>query len=187
MKKVREICDKHKTLLIIDEIQTGMGRTGNLFAFQHEKIMPDMILVAKGIASGFPMGVVIMNERVNDTLYAGCHTNTFGGNPFVCAVANETLNILEEDDLINKAKILGTYFVDKLKACKMPVVREIRGEGLMIGIDLKVRCGKYAKKLQEHGIIVLPTFTTVLRLLPPLIISKEDIDYAVKIIYDCLI
>jgi LysW-gamma-L-lysine/LysW-L-ornithine aminotransferase len=180
--KVKKICDEHNTLLVIDEIQSGMGRTGKIFAVEHFNIKPDMICMAKGIASGLPMGLTLINEKVSEKLFNGCHTNTFGGNPLVCAGALAVLNYIEENKLLENADDVGSYFISELNKIDSKLIREVRGKGLMIAIELKVKCSIYAKKLQDKGLLVIPTGSTILRLLPPIIFSKENADEAVEII-----
>jgi LysW-gamma-L-lysine/LysW-L-ornithine aminotransferase len=186
-KEVRQICDDAGALLVIDEIQTGMGRTGKLLAIDHYGIKADMICMAKGLAAGLPVGAVMMTDAVSEKLFSGSHTNTFGGNPLVSAAGIATLDYIDENGLLKKAEGLGDYFVQEIKNLKSPIIREVRGAGLMIGIELKVKCSDYTKSLQDKGIIVIPTGANVLRLLPPLIISKEQIDSALGIFREVLV
>ena len=175
-RKVKEICSMNGALLVIDEIQTGMARTGRLFAIEHFGIRPDIMCLGKGLSGGMPVGAVLITEEISAKLYPGCHTNTFGGNPLVCAAGLATFDYIEQRGLIENAGDVGDYFVNKLKALQSPIVREVRGMGLMIAIELKIKASEYTKRLQEEGVIVIPTGATVLRLLPPVIFSKENVD-----------
>ena len=183
---IRKICDEHNILLVIDEIQTGMGRTGKLFAIEHFGIQPDMMCLAKGLAAGLPIGAVLVSEKVSESMFGGCHTNTFGGNPLVCRAGIETLNYIEENNILENSREVGNYFIEKLREIDSPVVREIRGMGLMIAIELKSRVTRYAKELQDGGIITIPTGSNVIRLLPPLILSKENVDSMIPVFRDVL-
>lgn len=185
-KSVQKLCNEKNILLIIDEIQTGMGRTGKLFATEHFDIQPDMITLAKGICAGIPAGALLINDKVSDKLYNGCHTNTFGGNPLISASGIATLDYIEQNNLLQNATEVGQYFIDELKKIDSELIREIRGMGLMIAIELKTKCSKYAKMLQEKGLLVIPTGATVLRFLPPIIFSKENVDETTKIINSVL-
>jgi LysW-gamma-L-lysine/LysW-L-ornithine aminotransferase len=185
-KEVKKICEEKGALLVIDEIQTGMGRTGKLLAIEHFGISPDIICMAKGLAGGMPVGAVLIKNHISEKLFSGCHTNTFGGNPLVCTAGLATLDYIEKNNLLMNAKETGNYFVSRLKKINSPIIREIRGYGLMIAIDLKVKCTEYTRKLQDNGIIVIPTGSTVLRLLPPIIFSKENVDEVMPIFERCL-
>ena len=181
--KVKKLCDVRGILLIIDEVQTGFCRTGKLFACEHF-VVPDILCLAKSIAGGVPMGAVVCNDKIN--VPKRSHTSTFGGNPLACAAAMVTIEFMENEDLVGRAAELGEYFLKKLKAIKSPKIREIRGLGLMIGIELKEKAGPYVKALMEKGIIALLAGKYVIRLLPPLVISKEDIDYVVDTLGEIL-
>ncbi len=178
-QKVRQLCNTKGALLIIDEVQTGFGRTGTLFACE-QFVVPDMLCLAKSMAGGIPMGAVLCNAKVSLPLRS--HTSTFGGNPIACAAALATLEVIEKEDLAEKAKILGAYFLEKLNRLKSSKIREVRGLGLMIGIELKEKAGRYVQALMEKGVIVLLAGSTVIRLLPPLVISKAEIDIVVDAI-----
>jgi acetylornithine/LysW-gamma-L-lysine aminotransferase len=164
-----------------------MGRTGKLFAIDHFNITADMICLAKGIASGLPMGAVLISEKISESLFYGSHTNTFGGNPLVCSAAIETLNIINDKRLLDNAAEVGSYFIDELKKIDSSLIREVRGLGLMIAIELKTKCTKYVKEMQDNGLLTIPTGANVIRILPPLIFSKENSDDAVKIIRNALL
>ncbi|MBN2367714.1 aspartate aminotransferase family protein, partial [Candidatus Woesearchaeota archaeon] len=185
--KVKELCEKHGALLVADECQTGMGRTGKLFAIEHFNVSPDMLCLAKGICGGIPAAAVLVTEEIASKMYSGCHTNTFGGNPLVCAAGLATLNYIESNNLLENANEVGEYFVRKLREIDSPIVREVRGKGLMIAVELKVRMGQYAKEMQDEGLIVMPTGSTILRLLPPLILTKENVDEAVEVMKRVLV
>jgi len=178
-QKVKEFCNTRGALLIIDEVQTGFGRTGTLFACE-QFVVPDILCLAKSMAGGIPMGAVLCNDKVS--LPVRSHTSTFGGNPIACAAALATLEIIEKENLAENAKTLGAYFLEQLNRLKSSQIREVRGLGLMIGIELKEKAGRYVQALMEKGIIVLLAGSTVIRLLPPLVISKEEIDIVVDAI-----
>ena len=174
LKAVRSRCDQQGALLIVDEVQTGFGRTGRLFAIDHFQVEADFICAAKSIAGGLPMGATLLHEKLG-RFETGIHGSTFGGNPLVCAAARETLKILNEEQLIQNAELMGAYFMEELRKLKSPMIREIRGMGLMIGIELKQKVAPTIRKLAEQGVLVLPAGLTVLRFLPPLVITKEQI------------
>lgn len=175
---LRHLCNARGALLIVDEVQTGYGRTGTMFACERIAVVPDLICLGKAIAAGVPMGAVGMGSRVSG-LTPGIHGSTFGGNPLACAVANAVLDIFEEEQLVQRSAELGDYFLQRLNAIDAPLVREIRGQGLMIGIELRQRAMPLVMELMERGIVALNAGTTVLRLLPPLVITKEQIDVVV--------
>jgi [amino-group carrier protein]-gamma-(L-lysyl/L-ornithyl)-L-glutamate aminotransferase len=182
-RAVRDLCDSQGILFIMDEVQTGFGRTGTLFACE-QFVEPDLLCVAKSLAGGIPMGAVLCSEAVNVPMKS--HTSTFGGNPLACAAAIATLEVIEKEKLSEKAGALGSYFLEGLKALKSDKIREVRGLGLMIGIELKEKAGPYVQALMEKGIIVLLAGANVIRLLPPLVITKEEIDQALKALQDVL-
>lgn len=174
----RQITRSVGALLIFDEVQTAF-RTGAWFACQHADISPDLLCVAKGLANGVPVGATLMTEDVALAIPAGAHGSTFGGNPLACAAGLATLEALAEDGLVSAAAELGQYFRQRLLDLAHPVVRDVRGLGLMLGVELKVRATPVLKALQERGVLALPAGTTVVRLLPPLILTRDDIDLAV--------
>ena len=178
MQAVRRACDEKGALLIIDEIQTGFGRTGRMFACEHFGILPDILTMAKGIAGGVPMGAIGIDRRVGE-IEKQSHTSTFGGNPLACAAATAAIDVLVVQDLPRHAAETGAYFVERLRAMASPRVREIRGLGLMIGIELKDKAGPVAQGLMQEGVLALLAGTTVLRFLPPLVITREQIDRVV--------
>jgi len=182
-QKIRQICDASGILLIIDEVQTGFGRTGTMFACE-QFVVPDMLCLAKSLAGGIPMGAVLCNDRIKVPIKS--HTSTFGGNPTACAAALATLQVIETEGLVEKSKTLGAYLLQELHKIESNKIREIRGRGLMLGIELKEKAGPYVQKLMEKGIIVLLAGATVIRLLPPLVITKEEIDAVVQALKDTL-
>ena len=185
IQAARQICDEKGALLIIDEIQTGFGRTGKMFAFQHFDVTPDLLCCAKSLAGGVPMGAVLIGEKVQN-LTPGTHGTTFGGNPLSCAAGIAAITAIEEEDLAGQAAEKGAYLMDKLRQIDSPLIREVRGMGLMVGIDLKQKVAPYLKALQEHNILALNAGMTVLRLLPPLVISYEQIDGLVAALTEVL-
>ena len=185
IQEARRICDERGALLIVDEIQTGFGRTGKMFAIQHFGVIPDLLTCAKSLAGGVPMGAVLISQKVQN-LKPGVHGSTFGGNPLSCAAANAALAVIEEEDLPGQAEAKGKYLIEKLKKLESPNIREVRGLGLMIGIELKHKVAPYIDILQEKKIIVLNAGMTVIRLLPPLVISYEQIDHLVEVLAEVL-
>jgi len=179
LQAIRKACDQKGALLIIDEIQTGFGRTGRLFACEHFGILPDIITMAKGIAGGVPMGAIGIDRRVGD-IEKQSHTSTFGGNPLACAAAVAAIDVLTGEDLPRRAAETGAYFVRRLREIESPRIREIRGLGLMIGIEMKDKAGPVAKALMQEGVLALLAGTTVLRFLPPLVITREQVDRVVE-------
>lgn len=182
LKKAKEICEKNNVLLIADEIQTGLGRTGKLFAYEHEGIKPDMIIVGKSLGGGcIPISVVLSSAEVLGVFKPGEHGSTFGGNPLACAVARESLKIIKDEKLVQKEAKLGKYFLAKLKTIKSKSIKEVRGTGLLIGIELYHEAGgarKYCEALMKVGLLCKETHDDVIRFAPPLIIEKKDLDWA---------
>ena len=185
MRAARRICDERGALLIVDEIQTGFGRTGKMFAVQHFDVMPDLLTCAKSLAGGVPMGAVLIGPNVKN-LTPGVHGSTFGGNPLSCAAANAALDVMKDEDLPAQAASKGAYLMEKLKAIQSPNIREARGLGLMVGIEMKQKVAPYLKILQERKIIALNAGMTVIRLLPPLVITHEQIDHLVEVLTEVL-
>jgi LysW-gamma-L-lysine/LysW-L-ornithine aminotransferase len=184
-KKAQDLCHQHGALLIIDEIQTGFGRTGKMFALEHFDLQPDLLCLAKSIAGGVPMGAVLLGERVGE-LSPGIHGSTFGGNPLAAAASLATLSVLVEEKLPQRAAELGAYLLEKLQALDSPLIRDVRGLGLMVGIEIKHKVAPYLQALTERGILAQPAGLTVIRLLPPLVISKEQIDQVVDTLTEVL-
>ncbi len=185
LRQAQELCREHGALLIIDEVQTGFGRTGRMFASEYYGLEPDLMCVAKSIAGGVPMGAVLMGARVGE-LQSQTHGTTFGGNPLACAAALAAIRYIETHHLPQRAAELGAYFMDKLRALDRPLIREVRGLGLMVGVELKQRAAGYLAKLMDAGVLALPAGPIVLRFLPPLVISREDLDTVVKVVGDVL-
>jgi acetylornithine/LysW-gamma-L-lysine aminotransferase len=177
IQAARRICDDRGALLIVDEIQSGFGRTGKMFAIEHFGVIPDLLCCA--------MGAVLIGQHVKN-LTPGVHGSTFGGNPLACAAAVAALGVLDEEDLPRQALVKGAYLMDQLKRIESPHIREVRGMGLMIGIELKQKVAPYIKALQENKIIVLNAGMTVIRLLPPLVISYQQIDRLVEVLTEVL-
>lgn len=174
LQGARELCDAVGALLIVDEVQTGFGRTGRMFACEHHDLRPDLMAVAKGIAGGVPMGAVLISERVQN-LRPGVHGSTFGGNPLACAAALAAIDYMLEHDLPGQAQRKGAWALERLRAIDARIIREVRGMGLMIGIELRRRATPYLKALMDEGVLALPAGSTVLRLLPPLVISDDEL------------
>jgi acetylornithine/LysW-gamma-L-lysine aminotransferase len=185
IQAARRICDERGALLIVDEIQSGFGRTGRMFAIQHYGVTPDLLTCAKSLAGGVPIGAVLIGDAVKN-LVPGAHSSTFGGNPLSCAAALATLSVIEEEDLPGQAAAKGAYLMEKLKAIQSPNIREVRGLGLMIGIEMKHKVTPYIKALQERKIIALNAGMTVIRLLPPLVISYDQINTLLAVLEEVL-
>jgi LysW-gamma-L-lysine/LysW-L-ornithine aminotransferase len=186
LRAVRRLCDERGVLLIIDEIQTGFGRTGRMFAIQHYGVTPDLLTCAKSLAGGVPMGAVLFSRHIKN-LTPGVHASTFGGNPLACAAAVAALHVMEEESLPRQAQVKGAYLLDKLRRIESSNIREVRGMGLMVGIEMKQKVAPYIKALQERNIIALNAGMTVIRLLPPLVISYQQIDHLVDVLSEVLV
>ena len=182
-RQVRELCDQRGILLILDEVQTGFGRTGTLFACE-QFVEPDMLCVAKSLAGGIPMGAVLCSDGVRVPVKS--HTSTFGGNPLACAAALASLDIILREGLPERARTLGEYFQKELRSIKSEKIREVRGLGLMLGIELKEKAGPYVQRLTGKGVVALLAGATVIRLLPPLVITKEEIDIVLSALKEVL-
>ena len=183
LKKVREICDRHNVLLILDEIQTGLGRTGKLFAEEHEG-ESDLTLIGKALSGGFyPISAVLSNKEALSIFQPGDHGSTFDGNPLACAVAREALRVIEEENLIEKSLFMGHYLKESIRNILSPYVKEVRGMGLLIGVELKKSAGgarKFCEALMGKGILCKETHKHVIRFAPPLTITKEELDWALE-------
>ena len=182
LKACADICKKNNVLMICDEIQTGLGRTGKLLAFQHEGIQPDGIVLGKALGGGLlPVSVFLSRKDVMDVFTPGDHGSTFGGNPLAAAVGKAALDVLIEEQLIERAAKLGTYFIKQLKNIESPLIKEVRGKGLLIGLEINASYSAHdiCLKLLGHGILTKETHHTVIRLAPPLIVTVEHIDTAV--------
>ncbi len=190
-KEVENICRKNNILLIADEIQTGLGRTGALFASDHENVRPDIIVIGKALSGGFyPVSAILADKVTLGLIQPGEHGSTFGGNPLGAAVAYAALEVIEEENLIENAKIMGEYILDYLEEIPKKNIREIRGKGLLIGVELNHELGgarRFAEILRDKGILVKETHTHILRLAPPLIIDKETVDWMLPILREVLL
>jgi len=191
LREVREICSHHHVTLIFDEIQTGLGRTGKLLADRHEEgAEPDVTLIGKALSGGFfPISAVLSNSEVLGVLRPGEHGSTFGGNPLGCAVASKALEVLVENHMAENAAEMGAYLIDRLNRIGSPLVKEIRGRGLMVGLELTPEAGgarKYCERLKDLGVLCKDTHTHTIRITPPLVIGKEEIDVAVACIENAL-
>jgi ornithine--oxo-acid transaminase len=190
LKAVRTTCDREAVLLIIDEIQSGLGRTGKMFAFQHEGIVPDGITVGKALGGGMlPVSAFVARNEVMDSFVPGNHGSTFGGNPLAAAVGLEALQVLEDEHLVERSAAQGAYLLKELSRIQSPAIREVRGKGLWIGLELDpeyVQARAVAEALLERGILAKETHETVLRIAPPLIIERAEIDMAVGTIEEVL-
>jgi len=185
LHQVRALCDQHNLLLILDEVQVGMGRTGTLFAHQHFGVTPDIMTLAKALAGGAPIGTMLAKAEIATAFVPGTHGSTFGGNPLVCAAAIATISTILEDGILNRAEEMGEYLVGELEELKSrfpQVVTEVRGIGLMIGMGLAIPGGDIVKKGHERGLLLNVTHDTVLRFVPPLIVSKQEVNEMIQIL-----
>lgn len=191
LKKAYEICKKNNVLFIADEIQSGLGRSGKLFAFMYEDIRPDVVIIGKALSGGcYPVSAVLSDKEVLGVFNPGDHGSTFGGNPLGAAIARESLKVLVEEKLIEKSYELGDYFRTKLKDINSPHVHEIRGKGLFIGVELKKEANgarRFCEALMKKGILCKETHVSVIRFAPPLVITKEEIDWAMERIKEVLL
>jgi len=185
LQGARQLCRERGALLIIDEVQTGFGRTGKLFACNHHDLEPDILVLGKSIAAGIPMGAVLLGPRVDD-LTPGLHGSTFGGNPLACAVGRTVLNIMQTEMLPERAAENGAYMLKRIKAIQSPLIREVRGSGLIIGIEIKQKVAPYLAALAEKGVLALPAGMTVIRLLPPLVITPYQIEKVLESLEEVL-
>ena len=184
LREVRKICDENDSLLIFDEIQSGLGRTGSMWASEHWKTVPDIMCLAKGIAGGVPMGVTLVRPDILAVMKKGEHSSTFGGNPLACAAATATLQALTQDGLVENAKNMGKKFLNGLEELKSKhaIIREVRGKGLMIGVELKFEVKDILMEGIKNGLLLLYSGRNILRFLPPLVISEEDIVKTLQIL-----
>lgn len=181
---VREMCDRHGLLLIFDEVQVGMGRTGKMFAYEHFDVTPDIMTLAKALAGGAPIGTMLAKDRFAQAFVPGTHGSTFGGNPLVCAAAIATIRTILEDGLLNRCEEIGEYLTGELEALgrRYPFVKEVRGVGLMIGMSLNIPAGDIVKKGHERGVLLNVVHDTVLRFVPPLVVTKQDITTMIAVL-----
>ncbi len=189
LEGLRELCDKKGILLVLDEIQTGVGRTGKLFAYQHSNITPDIITLAKALGNGFPIGAAVAREEIADTLQPGDHAATFGGNFLACRAALATLNVILEDDMCVQVTQKGQYLIDLLNemAPRFPFIKEVGGLGLMVRIELTVPGQEIVRQCLEAGLIINCIQGNILRFLPPFIITEDELKRAVKILEKVLL
>ncbi|MCL2397369.1 MAG: ornithine--oxo-acid transaminase [Defluviitaleaceae bacterium] len=191
LKDIRALCDKHKMLMICDEIQTGFGRTGKFFAFMHDGIRPDIVAIGKALGGGvYPVSAMLSDDEVMDVFRPGDHGSTFGGNPLGAAVGKAALEVLEEENLTQKSYELGEFFIDELKKMNSPYVKEIRGKGLFIGVEIKKECGEarpFCEKLMDLGLLCKETHQQTIRFTPPLVITKEELTKALESIRKVLV
>ena len=185
LRRAQELCREHGALFIVDEVQTGFGRTGRMFACEHHGLEPDLICVAKGIAGGVPMGAVLIHGRLGP-MPPRLHGSTFGGNPLACAAARAAIRFIEEEGLPERAAELGAWFIRELSGLGSSLVREVRGLGLMVGVELRRRVGPYLEALVERGVLALSAGTTVIRFLPPLVISREELSRVAEVLAEVL-
>ncbi|MBX6341141.1 MAG: aspartate aminotransferase family protein [Thermomicrobiaceae bacterium] len=185
LRRAREVASAAGALLIFDEVQTGL-RTGAWFACQHEGVAPDLLCLSKGLANGVPIGATLMTEAVAGALSGGVHGTTFGGNPLACAAALATLEAIEAEGLLARSAAVGAHLVEAIRALHHAKVREVRGRGLMIGVELRTRATPVLRALQERGVLALPAGSVVVRLLPPLILTEEQADAAVATLAEAL-
>ena len=185
LKELRHLCNKKNILLILDEVQCGIARSGDFFAFEKSKVKPDIVPIAKGIGGGFPIGAVLMNKKVASGMIAGSHGSTFGGNPLAMSVGNTVMDIVTKKSFLNNVKNLSKYFLESLNNIKSKhpkTIKEIRGKGLLIGIQLYKDPTKFIQKLMDNKLLTIRAAENVIRILPPLNVKKKEIDIAVKII-----
>ncbi len=191
LKEVRDLCDKLDILFILDEVQTGMGRTGKLFAYEHYGITPDIMTVAKGLGGGVPIGAMLATDKVASAFQPGNHASTFGGNPLVCAAAVATIETLLEDGFVlDQCNRMGEYFMEKLEQLKEKfpdLIKEIRGKGLLLGMELTREGDGIVKACLDNGILINCASGNVLRFIPPLIVQRKDIDQLVDVLYGILL
>lgn len=190
LKEVRAICNEANVLFIADEIQTGLGRTGKLFACDHEDVKPDVMIIGKALAGGFyPVSAVMTDQSILGLFQPGEHGSTFGGNPLGSAIARAALRVITDENLIENAAILGEYFMDQLEEIPSKLVKDVRGKGLLIGVELKDEAGgarRYCEKLRTKGILAKETHENTIRFAPPLVITKDVIDWALPLIREVL-
>ncbi|MBI3441133.1 MAG: ornithine--oxo-acid transaminase [Proteobacteria bacterium] len=190
LRDLRQLCTDKNVLMVLDEVQSGLGRTGKMFAFQHENVMPDVLILGKALGGGvLPVSAVVGTREVMGLFVPGSHGSTFGGNPLACAVGLEALSVLEEEGMVQNSAILGEYMLANLRGINSPLIREVRGKGLWIGVDFdpaKVSARSVCEKMMERGVLSKETHATIVRFAPPLTITREQIDGALKIFSEVL-
>ncbi|MDC0895832.1 aspartate aminotransferase family protein [Candidatus Pelagibacter sp.] len=185
LRELRKICNKKNILLILDEVQCGIGRSGDFFAFEKSKVKPDIVPIAKGIGGGFPIGAVLMNKKVASGMTAGTHGSTFGGNPLAMTVGNSVMDIISNKKFLKNVKRISEHFLSNLNKIKDEypnIIKEIRGRGLLIGIQLKIDQTKFIKMLMDNNLLTIRAAENVVRILPPLNVKKNEINQSLKII-----
>jgi acetylornithine/LysW-gamma-L-lysine aminotransferase len=189
LRGVEQLCRARGAMLVIDEIQTGFGRTGRWFGCEHHGLQPDIICLAKGLGAGFPMGAIAYTDRVQEKLYIGAHGSTFGGNPLASAAGLAAIQTYQDENLIARAAVMGAFFLRRLREelAAIALVRDVRGIGLMLAVELRQKAGPYIKALmEEHGVIALPAGPNAIRFLPPLIITENEIEIGVQALVNTL-
>ena len=186
LKEIEKICHENGIVFIVDEVQTGFGRCGTLFAHELFDVKPDIMTMAKGIGGGVPMGGILATEKVASAFVPGDHGTTFGGGPLVCAAANAVLDTIVDENILDNVNEVGDYFISELKKLDKDVIAEVRGKGLMVGLELTKPGAEYVDKLREAGFLINCTADKVLRFVPPLIITKEEVDEFVKALDEIL-
>ncbi|MEK6196070.1 MAG: ornithine--oxo-acid transaminase, partial [Deltaproteobacteria bacterium] len=190
LKEAKRICEENNVVLILDEIQTGLGRTGKLLAEEHDHVEADLTLIGKALSGGFyPVSAVLSNSEVMNVLQPGEHGSTFGGNPLACAISRTALKVLQEEGMIENAANMGSYFLNSLQSIADDRVAEVRGRGLLIGMEFKPEAGgarQYCEKLMRAGILCKETHDNIIRFAPPLVISRDDVDWAIETIAKAL-
>ena len=185
LRELRKICDKKKILLILEEVQCGVGRSGKFFAFEYAKVKPDIVPIAKGIGGGFPIGAVLMTKKVASCMVPGTHGSTFGGNPLAMSIGNAVLDQIFKKGFLKNVKKISAYFhkeLNKIKNDYPKIIQEVRGIGLLIGLKLFNNQIKFIKKLENNKLLTIKAAENVVRILPPLNVSKSEVDLAIQII-----
>ncbi len=179
LKECQRICRKHRILLIADEIQTGLGRTGKLFACDYEKVRPDIVIIGKALSGGYyPVSAILCDNRIMNVLHPGDHGSTFGGNPLASAIGIAALEVIVKERLPQRSYRLGTWFMNELRKINSPIIKQVRGKGLLIGVELKKKARKYCERLMNLGILAKETHQMVVRFAPPLVIKKKELQWA---------
>ncbi|KPJ72322.1 ornithine--oxo-acid aminotransferase [candidate division TA06 bacterium DG_78] len=179
LKRCYDICKKNRVLFIADEIQTGLGRTGKFFACDYEKVRPDIVIIGKALSGGcYPISAILCDNHIMNVLHPGDHGSTFGGNPLASAIGSAALDVIIREKLAQRAYKLGNWFMNELKKIESPRIKEVRGKGLLIGLELKKKARKYCERLMEYGILAKETHETVVRFAPPLVITKKELQWA---------
>jgi predicted acetylornithine/succinylornithine family transaminase len=188
LSSVREICDRHGIMLIVDEVQTGIGRTGKLFAYEHSGIKPDIMTLAKALGNGFPVGAMMATDKIAQAFTPGNHASTFGGNPLAMAAAKATLKTILQEGVLENCQKMGDYFLSQLKKLqqKHKIINEVRGKGLMLAAVLSIEAGDIVDKCLQKGLLINSTGGKTLRFVPPLIITKQDVDHAINILDEAM-